>query len=113
PRTLAQEGEPRCASRFLPTGNPRADGRSSRASGLSWSARGRLATPPPLPRRRPSPGRRLRWPSTACASLGRHALTWADDESIVGTAGDHAGPSHPRRRPPRPPRRPPTLTPAG
>jgi hypothetical protein len=35
PRSLAQEGEPRCAPR-LPT-----DGRSSRASGLSWSARGR------------------------------------------------------------------------
>jgi hypothetical protein len=38
PRTLAQEGEPHGAPR-LPT-----RGRSSRASGLSWSARARLAT---------------------------------------------------------------------
>ena len=60
PRSLAQEGEPRCAPR-LPT-----DGRSSCASGHCPTTSTTTA----------ESGRRLRWPSTACASFERHALTW-------------------------------------
>jgi hypothetical protein len=91
PRSLAQEGEPRWAPRL------RTSGRSSRASGLSLAARGRLATAQPLPRRRPSPGRRLRWPSTACASFERQAPTSGRRRAVMDMAGDHADPGHPSR----------------
>jgi len=42
--------------------------------------------------------RRLRWPSTACASLERQAPTRADDQPVVDTGrGDHADSGRPRR----------------
>jgi hypothetical protein len=69
PRSLAQEGEPRCAPRLPTDGDPRAHPAYSGRPAVD------LATAQPPPRRRPSPGRRLRWPSTACASFERHALT--------------------------------------
>ena len=84
-------------SRYLAAhlGSP-ANGRSSRASGLSWSAtRATQPLPNHLPRRRPSPSRCLRWPSTACASLDRQVPTRAADEPAVDTAGDHADPGPP------------------
>jgi hypothetical protein len=59
----AAGGEPRCAP--APTNE-----RSSRAPGLSSSVtRSSWPLPNHLPRRRPSPNRRLGWPSTACASF--------------------------------------------
>jgi hypothetical protein len=54
-----------------------------------------LASAHHFPRRRPSPSRRLHWPSTACASLDRLVPTRADDEPVVDTTGDHADPGHP------------------
>jgi hypothetical protein len=48
-----------------------------------------------LPPRRRSPGRRLRWPSTAYASLDRQVPTRAADELAVDRAGDHADAGHP------------------
>src|SRR5829696_2453732 len=46
-------------------------------------------------RRRPGPNRRLRWPSTACASFEDEAPTQADNEPGMDPAGDHADPGHP------------------
>jgi hypothetical protein len=92
PRSLAQEGGPHCAPRLLPTGDPRAHPAYPGRPAVD------LATAQPFPRRRPSPGRRLRWPSTACASFEHHALTLADDGPVVDTAGDHADP-RPSSRP--------------
>jgi hypothetical protein len=57
-----------------------------------------LATAHHLPRRRPSPNRNLRWPSTACASFEHEAPTQADHEPVMDTAGDHADPGHPSHR---------------
>jgi hypothetical protein len=57
-----------------------------------------LATAHHLPRRRPSPNRNLRWPSTACASFEHEAPTQADHEPGMDTAGDHADPGHPSHR---------------
>jgi hypothetical protein len=89
PRSLPQEAN--LAAHRLPT-----DERSSRAPGLSWSAtRSTWPLPNHLPRRRPSPNRHLRWPSTACASFQRQAPTRADQEPVVDAAGDHADPGHP------------------
>jgi hypothetical protein len=46
---------------------------------------------------RPRPSRRLRWPSTACASFERQAPTRADDHPVVETVrGDHADSGRPR-----------------
>jgi hypothetical protein len=81
----------------LRTGSP--NERSSRAPGLSWSATGSSwPLPNHLPRRRPSPNRNLRWPSTACASFEHEAPTQADHEPGMDTAGDHADPGHPSHR---------------
>jgi hypothetical protein len=49
-------------------------------------------------RRRPSPNRNLRWPSTACASFEHEAPTQADHEPGMDAAGDHADPGHPSHR---------------
>jgi hypothetical protein len=88
----AAGGEPRRAP--APTNE-----RSWRAPGLSWSAtRSSWPLPNHLPRRRPSPNRNLRWPSTACASFEHEAPTQADHEPGMDTAGDHADPGHPSHR---------------
>src|SRR5215218_1706612 len=87
-------------SRYLAAhlGSP-ANGRSSRASGLSWSAtRATQPLPNHLPRRRPSPSRCLRWPSTACASLDRQVPTRAADEPAVNTAATTPTPALPAMR---------------
>jgi hypothetical protein len=56
------------------TGSP--NERSWRAPGLSWSAtRSSWPLPNHLPRRRPSPNRNLRWPSTASRSWTQRATT--------------------------------------
>ena len=74
------------------------DGRFSRASSLSRSAtRSTWPLPNHLPRRRPSPNRHLRWPSTACTSFERQAPTRADQEPVMDAAGDHADRGHPSR----------------
>jgi hypothetical protein len=52
----------------------------------------------PRTSRRPRPSRRLRWPSTACASFERQAPTRADDQPVVDTVrGDHADSGRLRR----------------
>ena len=95
----AAEGKPRCAP--APPNE-----RSSRAPGLSWSAtRSSWPLSNHLPRRRPSPNRNLRWPSTACASFEHEAPTQADHEPGMDAAGDHADPGHPSRTAACPPPR--------
>jgi hypothetical protein len=87
----AAEGEPRRAP--APTNE-----RSWRAPGLSWSAtRSSWPLPNHLPQRQPGPNRRLRWPSTTCASFEHEAPTQADDEPGMDAAGDHANSGHPSR----------------
>jgi hypothetical protein len=95
----AAEGKPRCAP--APTSE-----RSSRASGLSWSAtRSSWHCPTTSRRRRPGPNRRLGWPSSACTSFEHEAPTQADDEPGMDAAGDHADPGHPSHRAACPPPR--------
>jgi hypothetical protein len=82
-RLAAHPGSP-------PTGDPRAH------PAHPGRPRGRPSQyPDQLPRRRRSPGRRLRWPSTAYASLDRQVPTRAADELAVDRAGDHADAGHP------------------
>jgi hypothetical protein len=80
------------------------NGRSSGASGLSWSAtRSSWPLPNHLPRRQPSQADGSTDPSTACASLDGQVPTRADDEPVVDTAGDTPTPALPVMRLPAPP----------
>ena len=102
PISLPQEAS-LAAHRLPPTNDPRVPpALSCSATRSSWPL------PNHLPRRRPSPNRNLRWPSTACASFEHEAPTQADHEPRMDAAGDHADPGHPShtaacpRRAPRP-----------
>jgi hypothetical protein len=73
------------------TGSP--NERSWRAPGLSWSAtRSSWPLPNHLPRRRPSPNRNLRWPSTASRSWTQRATTPTPAIPAIGLSAHRRAP---------------------
>ena len=79
--------------RQLPT-----DGDPPRIQPLPVDHAVEAATVQHRPRQRPRSKPTLRWPSTACASLGRQGLTSGRRRAVVDTAGDHAA-GHPSPAP--------------
>ena len=77
PRTLAQEGEPHGAPRLPTRGDPRAHPAYPGRPALDW----------PLPTTSTTTAKSGPTPPLAQHGL-RHALSWADAESVVDTAGD-------------------------
>jgi hypothetical protein len=90
PISLPQEAS-LAAHRLPPTNDPRVH------PAYPGRPRGRAGHCPTTSRRRPSPHRNLRWPSTACASFEHEAPTQADHEPGMDAAGDHTDPGHPSR----------------